>query len=392
MNNTARIMGCMVLCLLTACASAGKRTPKGNLPSSREATLIESTNPAEVLVLAAGIGEGNNRHLTEDALWDARRAAVYFVLLGGSDPLLQTEEERFRFSGVQEKFFMEKQISRCIAWESDLFESRLVLAKGSKLKIRKHFKINKKLLTQDLSADGILIEIAGPLRVIMVIPEVPKGESPIDRMHADPVLGRAAQVIESYLTARKYDVHVPEQAAALDALGDAVQFERGGEEDYGYRLALSIGSDVYMTYTVQIQERRVGSSIVRKAMVIEEALNDAADKVLSRIHAYWKDDLRWGVQYKLIFSIEGDFDGNEREEIAFAVSDLLEEFCSASKENVMTERTLDYLVWVRADRFETARKLYGALREHFPEKYGKGMLTQRMLNRKLLLLKISAAE
>ncbi|MCD6335962.1 MAG: hypothetical protein J7M27_11640 [Candidatus Latescibacteria bacterium] len=421
-RTTQIIIAAMLAFLLTGCAATGKKHPKNNLPLSREVTLIESTNPAEVMVLATGIGEGKKKNLTDNAILDARRAAVYFILLGGTDPLLQTQEERDKFTLVQEKVFAAKQINRYISWESNTFENRVKIARGKKLKIQKYFKINKKLLREDLSADGVLIQIEGPLPFIMVIPEVPKGESPIERMLTDPNLKKAAEVIESYLTARRYDVQVPKQAAALNELSDAIRFEQGVEEDYGYQLALSIGSDVYMTYTVEVVERKIGSSTVRKgivgvrafetttarllgtetgysaerssadAVVIEEALNDAIDKVLSRISAYWKEDLNRGVQYKLIFSIEGDFDEDEREDIAFAISDLIEELCSGSRENVVTENTLDYLVWARADQFRKSSKLYRALKEGFPDKFEGGMLKRININRKLILMKIVEAE
>ncbi|MCK5379944.1 MAG: hypothetical protein KAJ81_00655 [Candidatus Latescibacteria bacterium] len=418
MERTTKAIAAILACLLMTCTATGKRNPKSNLPRSREATLIESTNPAEVMVLATGIGEGKKKNLTDSAILDAHRAAIYFILLGGADPLLQTQEERDKFTLVQEKVFATKQIGRYISWEGNTFESRVRIARGKKLRIQKHFKVNKKLLSEDLNADGVLIEIEGPLPFIMVIPEVPKGESPIEQMHADPNLKKAAEVIESYLTARKYDVQVPEQTVALNELSDAIRFEQDVEEDYEYQLALSIGSDVYMTYTVEVHERKIGRSTVRKGIVgvrayetttarllgtetgysaerpspelavIEEAINDAVDKVLSRISAYWKEDLNRGVQYKLIFSIEGDFDEDEREEIAFVLSDLIEELCSESRENVVTESTLDYLVWARTDPFGKSSKLYRALKESFPDKFERGMLKSININRKLLLLKI----
>jgi hypothetical protein len=405
-----------------ASAAAGKKKPKSNLPTSKEATLIESTNPAEVMVLATGIGEGKKKHLTENAILDARRAAVYFIMLGGTDPLLQTQEERDKFTEVQEKYFARTQVNRYIAWEADAFESRRKIAKGKKLKIEKYFKVNKKLLSEDLTTEGILIEIEGPLPFIMVIPEVKKGENPIERISSDPRLKQGARVIESYLTARQYDVQVPDQMVAIQVLTEAQQSMKGMEEDYGYQLALSIGSDVYITYSIEIESRSMGSSTVRKAMVsvrayetttarllgtetgysaerpspelavIEEAINDAVDKVLSRISAYWKEDLNRGMQYKLIFSIEGDFDEDEREKIAFAISDLIEKFCRHYKENVVTESTLDYLVWAKADQFSKSSKLYRALKKSFPEEFEGGKLKSININRKLILLKIVEAE
>ena len=422
MKRYSKVIAGVLACMLMVSAAAGKKKPKSNLPISKEATLIESTNPAEVMVLATGVGEGKKKQLTDNAILDARRSVVYFILLGGTDPLLQTQEERNKFTEVQEKYFAKEQVSRYIAWEAEPFESRVKIAKGKKLKIQKYFKVNKKLLSEDLTAEGILIEMEGPLPFIMVIPEVPKGESPIERINADPRLKQGARVIESYLTARQYDVQVPDQMEAIQALTEAQQSLKGMEEDYGYQLALSIGSDVYITYSIEIETRGMGSSTVRKAMVsvrayetttarllgtetgysaerpspelavIEEAINDAVDKVLSRIGAYWKEDLNRGVQYKLIFRIEGDFDEDEREDIAFAISDLIEEFCKYSKENVVTESTLDYLVWAKPDQFNKSSKLYRALRKRFPDEFEGGKIQRVNINRKLLLLNIVEAE
>jgi len=415
------LVGILIL-LLVASVSEGKKKPKSNLPISKEATLVESSNPAEVMVLATGIGEGKKKELTRKALLDARRAAVYFVLLGGTDPLLQTQEERRKFAAVQEKYFAEDRISKYIAWEATSFERRIKIAGGKKLKVQKYFKVNKELLKNDLIADGVLTVIAGPLPFIMVIPEVPKGENPVERMNAEPRLKHAARVIESYLTARKYDVLVPEQVEAIQALSEAQESLKGFEEDYSYQLALSIGSDVYITYAIDVQARGVGSSTVRKAMVsvrayetttarllgtetgysverpspelvvVEEAINDAVDKVLSRINAYWKEDLKRGVQYKLIVRIGEDFDEDEVEDISFAISDLIDRFCNYSKENVVTESTLDYLVWAKMDKFEKSSKLYRAMRKAFPQEFEDGKLRRININRKLILLKVVRAE
>ena len=59
-------------------------------PLSREAILIESSNPSEVLVMATGVAESggyqkvNEQELTQRALRDARQTSVWFIVLGGS--------------------------------------------------------------------------------------------------------------------------------------------------------------------------------------------------------------------------------------------------------------------------------------------------------------------
>src|SRR5512136_3122435 len=83
------------------------------LPVSREATIIESTNPAEVMVEATGIGR-----TTDEALLDARRSAIAVILLGGSDPMLQTPDEKSKFEFIQTDIYSVPTINQYISWES----------------------------------------------------------------------------------------------------------------------------------------------------------------------------------------------------------------------------------------------------------------------------------
>ncbi|MFQ6115878.1 MAG: DUF6175 family protein, partial [bacterium] len=319
--NKYRIIICLLVgAFLFGCA-AKVPVPVSNLPEAKEATIIDWSNPAEILVNATGVGPN-----TDAAILDARRSAVYVVLLGGSDPLLQTQEERLKFEPFQEDFYSQTNVANYIPWESREIESRLAIEEGARVKITKHFKVNRRMIRDWLVEWGIvppvleLIEAVG-LPMIMVIPEVPKGKDPVETMNADVTLKHAAQVIESYLTNRRYDVQVPEQMRTLEGLVEAQQAFKGMEDDYSYQLALSIGSDVYITYTIDMQTRDAGGSTVRKAIVgvrayetttarllgtetgysperpvadlvvIEEAVHGAIDKVLSRINAYWKEDL-----------------------------------------------------------------------------------------------------
>jgi hypothetical protein len=415
--NKYRITICLLVgAFLFGCA-AKVPVPVSNLPEAKEATIIDYTNPAEILVKATGIGPN-----TDIAILDARRSAVYVVLLGGSDPLLQTQEERLKFEAIQEDFYSQSNIANYIPWESQEIESRLTIEEGRRVKVTKHFKVNKREIEDYLTKMSVHTpppDIPPVPVMIMVIPEVPKGEEPVETMNADAMLKHAAQVIESYLTNRKYDVQVPEQKRTLDGLIEAQQAFKGMENDYSYQLALSIGSDVYITFTLDMQTRNVGGSTVRKAIVgvrayetttarllgtetgyseerpvadlvvIEEAIHGAIDKVLSRINAYWKQDLERGVQYKLVASIQGDFNSDEREDIAFAMSRAIKQNCKLSKENIATEQTLDYLVWVDPNQITDSRDLYAALRRDFPTEFRQGELRSINITRKLILLRVT---
>jgi len=388
-----------------------------NLPVSREATFIESYSPTEVTIKASGIGKNN-----AEAELDGRRSAVYYVLIGATDPVLQTPEEKKAFESVQDEIFDARNISKYISFESTEYESRIKLSDG-RIKITKVYRINKKLLTDDLIARNVIkpkeeITEAIGLPFIMVVPEAPKGVSPIDLLRSDRLLKKGAEVIESYLTARKYDVQVPEQMETLSELAQAQAGLKGVEEDYAYQLALAIGSDVYITYNVNIERRRIGSTEYRKAVVaarayetttarllgtetgysgeyavpeeavVEEAMNDAIDKVLNRIMAYWKDDLTRGLQFKLLFRITGNFDEETHDEILLATESALKKICNRSKQNVITDQTMDYIVWVDPKKYNSPLSLYRDIRKEIESRVP--VKVKRInANRKLLILEVT---
>ncbi|MEN3038981.1 MAG: DUF6175 family protein [Candidatus Kryptonium sp.] len=388
-----------------------------NLPVSREATFIESYSPSEVTIRASGIGKDNKQ-----AELDGRRAAVWYVLLGATDPILQTPEEKKAFEGIQDEIFDVKNISKYISFETTEYEARVKLADG-RVKITKYYRVNKKLLTDDLVARNIIkpkeeITEAIGLPFIMVVPEAPKGVSPVDLLRSDRLLKKGAEVIESYLTARKYDVQVPEQMETLSELAQAQAGLKGIEEDYAYQLALAIGSDVYITYNVKVEKRYIGSTEYRKAVVaarayetttarllgtetgysgeyavpeeavVEEAMNDAIDKVLSRIMAYWKDDLARGLQFKILFRITGNFDEDTHDEILMSTETALKKLCNRTKQNVITDQTMDYIVWVDPKKYNSPLALFRDIRRQI-ESSVPVKVKRINANRKLLILEIT---
>jgi hypothetical protein len=409
-----------------------------NLPRSKEGTLIESASPTEVMVRAKGIGywekgmskdKDRDKTLLANAEEDGRKAAVYFVLYGGTDPLLSGETERNSFAPYEEEFFASDNVRRFIAWEGEEYLSRVLkpLEKNKRyeLHIEKAYKVNKQLIEDWLTSKNILparavVTEALGMPFIMVIPVVKSGEDPIKVLQSDPDLSHAAKVIESYLTARQYDVVVPEQQQDLSALTAAQQSLKGVEEDFSYQLALSIGSDVYITYEVNIQSdayntrkavvsvrayetttaRLLGtetgyspSASAAPMVLIENAVNDAIDKVLSRIMDYWKSDLQNGVQYKLIVSLSPNFNDEDREELTFLMGDLLKELTRKGKykENIVTDATLDYLIWCDPAEFDKSSSVYRWLKEKVAEEYAGADLKRVNLNRKLIILKLDPA-
>jgi len=405
---------------------------QSNLPKSKEAIFVESSGPSEVVIVATGLGVFTPKHrwnkpdqseLTEDAKLDARRSAVWFIVLGGSDPLLTTSEEKSKFNGLQESFFSAANIQKYIAWESDRFEERIKLDDGNKLRIKRGMRLNTRLIMEDLEKLGVMVAKANlaetlGLPNIMVLPEAPKGKNPLDILRNDKTYKKGAEVIESYLTARRYDVLAPEQTEGLNELVSASQSLKDVEEDATYLLALSVGADIYITYNITIDSRKVGSRTVNKAavavrafetttarllgtetgysserptmdaLVIEEGINDAIEKVLARINAYWKEDLGRGVQYKVIVSISTEYDVDDAEDVLFQLTDALGEMSKTTKEILLTDYTLDYLIWVDPAKYEKSSDIYRDLKKTANRALPDGKVRRVTMNRKLIVLKV----
>ena len=99
--------------LWTGCLAA---TENSVAPVSHEAVVLETVSSAEVFVEATGVYQSPYKSLrkarkeirrkgVENARRDARRAALYLLLEGGTDPLLKTPAERAAFSLQAEEFF-----------------------------------------------------------------------------------------------------------------------------------------------------------------------------------------------------------------------------------------------------------------------------------------------
>jgi len=187
------------------------------------------------------------------------------------------------------------------------------------------------------------------------------------------------------------------------------------DEDIAYTMALSIGSDVYITFgglfedagfntqryamtvrayettTARLLGSETGYSQGRQgeaSLSIEEAMNAAITNVLSRIMSYWQDDALNGIQYKLVVSINSSFSNRDVDDIHDAFMDAVASISKRYRENVATRQTLDYLVWADAESYPNTRALFRDIRDRFDRTaFGAGLTTVN-INRKMILLSI----
>ena len=421
---------CMVIGLMII-VGAVTVSAQGNLPISREATFIEANGPSEVLLRAKGIGgvKGfwgfNEEESLKKAEMDARKAAVYFVLYGGAglDGLLRSDDDKRRFSAIENDFFSDANIQKFITWEASTFDSRVKMAGGEKLKIEKQMRVNRKAISEQLVARHVIASLQDiteevGLPTLMALPEVKPGQNPLNQLKSDSLLQQGASVIESYLTAKKYNVIAPDQAEQIFQQQKAQLAVKGAEEDLSYDIALSVGSDIYVTYAITINSRNVGSTTVRKASVsvrayetttarllgsetgyseesaapatalVEAAMTNALDNVTSRINSYWQDDIKNGQQYKVIVTITGKYDEDTKYDLQDAVQKTLNKLCNRIKQNVSTDQTLDYVVWVTDPDMQNPSGFFRAMRREFNADFSAGKLHEVSLNRKLMMVSV----
>lgn len=402
-------------------AFAGSKAPydkEGNLPVARQARIKEVISPKEVDLYAVGIGSGKKKYRQRAAIEDAYKSAVYYLLYNGSDPIISAELDLLRFKQEEQQFFDKKNIAKFIVYESPEFVQRIEIDGKKRLKVEKIIRVDVGRLKSELISLGVIVPMLSTASDIgypniMVLPDVPKGQSPVSALAGDNRLQLCASVIESYLTSRSYDAVVAQQIERLsgEVIGDNVS-----------GIALALGSDVYITFSLDVSQRQLSGKTMSKASVavrafetstarllgsetgyskdrpdaesavIEEAVKDAIDKVLSRIEKYWKDDRSRGVQYKLIISIKGNFDSATQFRMNSAISGLLKDMCKQTKENLLTTEKMDFLVWAKPEEYGSSLRMANALRVGMANDFPEGELVAVNINRKLIYFELRNAK
>lgn len=406
-----------------------------NLPRSQQATIVETVSPTEVRVRATGIGHWQkgddvgkkdiDNYLLETAQVDARAAAVWYITLGGSDPILTTAKEKSDFEMAQDEFFSPGTVQGFLSWEGDEILSRVKSEIRKKveygLTIQKAFTVNKAAIETWLTGRGVLASMNDVtesigLPTMLVTPVAGPGQSAVTLLQSDPNLAIAARAIEAFLTNRRFEVISLEQETSLNELASAQSMLQGVTDDPSYTLAMSVGADVYLSYSVSLESaqfntrkatvavsafesttaRLLGSetgyspaATASEKSLIEAAINDATEKVVARVIAYWKEDVQRGVQYKLIANLEG-LTPAKTEDVQLA---MLEALGSVSKngkfkENTATTGRLDYIIWCDPAVYGQPTRLYLTIKREIENKIAGVKVSQVSLNRKLVIIQL----
>jgi superfamily II helicase len=170
--------------------------------------------------------------------------------------------------------------------------------------------------------------------------------------------------------------------------------DSGELEDAGYGTEqYVVNVKAYETTTARLLGTETGYSKGREGNVkvsIEEAVNDAMNNILSRINNYWEADLKKGIQYKVIVNISSEFEEDEVEDIQFDLIDIIEKISAKSKENIVSSNVVDYLIWASPEDYDSSSKIYRAIKKEFRDMGTDGRIGKVNLNKKMILLKVSA--
>ncbi len=379
-------------------------------PIGNQASFAESFSPVEVTIKATGVG--NEPELAEA---DIPRVAIQFVLFKWADKLVNTEDETRRAQAVLDEIYANPK--KFVTWTADHVTSTRRLP-DDRYEVTRMIRIHKADLTDFLVKKGVLSSRQDLAKgagnpMIMVIPDAPKGKSPLTVFDANPLAQQCAGAIESYLTQRQYEVVSPRGQDQIGAQVQMIGSVKNPDEDQTYQIALATGADVYITFAGEVASVAGGrkASLVVKAyetstarllgtetgysqtrsnatdgVMVEEATNDAIDKVLQRVTNYWKTDAERGIQYKVILRYNGNFGADRKQDLSDAVDELIEKEFAEHKVNISTDKTEDIQIWASKDRYSGTSAISRTFRKRLEI---PGVKVREVLkNRKLLILEV----
>lgn len=371
--------------------SCAKSLPK--YPYTFDAQIISSLDPETVQVRSSGTWENG-----EGALLEAKMNAVWVVI----QTLAQTDQEKLLVERNKERVYSD--IDRFVMVQGS--PSRKQTPEG-KINIQITAVVRKKLLEDSLVSAGYIqkreeiIEVLENPSIIVI---------PSDAVRNADWAEFVANEINSYLTTRKFEVLNPDTLDKLYGMASQVESLEGLPQDPVAKIALSVGSDIYITFEGKFEEREVGRDKTVKAVAsvkafetttarligsstgfskelvagpgkdrvtMSEAVRDAIDKVLTQVMDYWKSDMRKGKQFLIM--LYGDFSTLEKQKDAV---DSIKEMSSDYKREVSTKNLMTFRIWFKGKSDEVLFELQDKMSKRALK------ISPVVQNRKMLQIKV----
>ena len=357
----------LVLALCLAGCSNKCDFKKQQTPALYEATFVESSGTGEMMIKATGIGCS-----VEEALEEAKKTAVWFVLEGGDKPILKTQAEKTRAYGLEMQMYANPV--KYIRWISDIKSKK---KEGGKTKVTYLFKIDVAMIQQELAAAEIITSTED-LGESMGLPTV--------SVFADKggdFAKTAVSALQEYFQDNSFEVYKAAQGDTVNKIVAKMAALEGAETDPMHDMALSLGTDVYAkvnysgsgskaSVAVEVFETASGKmlgtttgfSAERRVSdanaLVQEAVNDAGAKVVSQIRKEWMEIKKKGKPFKVAV-LSNSSDGAAVDE---AVYGALKGLASRQiKRQAGGKSTFTYIVYIKD--MPNAYELFLALKKAY---------------------------
>lgn len=357
----------LVLALCLAGCSNKCDFKKQQTPALYEATFVESSGTGEMMIKATGIGCS-----VEEALEEAKKTAVWFVLEGGDKPILKTQAEKTRAYGLEMQMYANPV--KYIRWISDIKSKK---KEGGKTKVTYLFKIDVAMIQQELAAAEIITSTED-LGESMGLPTV--------SVFADKggdFAKTAVSALQEYFQDNSFEVYKAAQGDTVNKIVAKMAALEGAETDPMHDMALSLGTDVYAkvnysgsgskaSVAVEVFETASGKmlgtttgfSAERRVSdanaLVQEAVNDAGAKVVSQIRKEWMEMVKKGKPFKVAV-LSNSSDGAAVDE---AVYGALKGLASRQiKRQAGGKSTFTYIVYIKD--MPNAYELFLALKKAY---------------------------
>ena len=218
-----------------------------------------------------------------------------------------------------------------------------------------------------------------PRPILMVIP-ASKDKGPFAKA--------AMEGINEYLTAKGYEVRSLEGS---EDLSNVIQMQgdiSGNGDDMAYIAGLALGADIYIKFSGSIKNDMItaevsayetstarllgtktssvqdhGSNNDNQRYLVHSAAEKAMPSLERTIHSYWSEDLKKGVQYKVVMRIGERFKGTTLEDLQDQGISALRKSFKSVRINAMTEKTIDLSVYADPAEHPDAFAVYSGIRQ-----------------------------
>jgi len=242
----------------------------------------------------------------------------------------------------------------------------------------------------------------------MVLPETPRGLYPLEILKNDSIAKPATTTTESFLTQQRYEVTNPSQNDQINQIGKLHRGIQGQEQDSAFQLAQTLGADIYIQFQMYYSKKELGSrsfyqvtvnlsafatttakslgsvtanssqSQESASILVQQAIHEAMPFLLTRINAFWKENLKKSVRYKLKITFSEDVDEEDMEDLQDDLADPVSSLFPKNKED-LTDNIMSYLLWVNPKKYKNARNVLKPLRKRMKKNSDTYKLKRTML-------------